>query len=555
MSDAVPSVVSPRPVATSTFLPAWVRIGLIALLLAEVLYLTVSFDTVTLGRVGSVWTVLAGWSPEYVRLAIVVVFAVSLLGTTGLASLRGFSIATHTPPSRGWLGVHLLSFGAFIWLTRTFFSATATVASQPGVWTLTWLLAGLLMIASWALAAYPQQRWWTTAVENRLVLISSLAAGVGAWAFSFLAETLWTPLARYTFSVVTWLLGFFYTDPVSQPDRLIVGTARFKVAISPECSGYEGIGLVLAFLTIYLFLFRKELRFPAALILLPIGAVAIWLLNLARIVTLIAIGASGWPAIATGGFHSQAGWLAFNAVALGFVVLINRGGYFAVRHVTARAVHGAVETAPDSTTPFLAPLVAILGVAMLTGAVSAGFDWLYGVRIAVALGVFWACRAAYRELDWRCSWHAAAIGTLIAVMWIAAFPAALDNNSSWPAALQSADPLLSGIWILIRLFGYVLVVPIAEELVFRVYAMRRLTRRDMDAVPVGTFTLTSFVVSSLLFGALHGALWLQGTVAGMAFACALYRRRRFGDAVLAHAVTNGAIAAYVFITGRWSVWS
>ena len=553
MSDAVPSVVSVPPGTSGAGVPAWARVGLIALLLAEVLYLTISFDTASLERTGSVWTVIAGWSPQYLRVAIAVVFAVGLLGVTRFAFVRGGATATAPVASRGWLAFHLVSFAAFIWLTRTFFSGTGTVASYPALWTTTWLLAGLLMIASWALSAYPQQRWWTTAVENRALMAMSLAAGIAAWAFSFMAEALWTPLARYTFNVATWVLGLFYAETITRPERLIVGTPQFKVQISPECSGYEGIGLVVAFLAIYLFLFRRELRFPGALILLPIGAAAIWVLNIGRIVALIAIGASGWPAIATGGFHSQAGWLAFNAVALAFVVVVNRGGYFRVRE--SRTSRVSVDAAADLTTPFLGPLVAILGAAMLTGAFSAGFDWLYGVRIVAGVAVLWACRAAYRQLDWRCSWHAAVIGGLTAVMWILAFPAALDGASPWPTALQAADPVVAAVWLVVRTFGYVIVVPVAEELAFRVYAMRRLTRVDIGAVPVGTFTFVSFAISSLLFGALHGALWLQGTVAGMAFACALYRRRRFGDAVLAHAMTNGGIAAYVFITGRWSVWS
>ena len=71
------------------------------------------------------------------------------------------------------------------------------------------------------------------------------------------------------------MLSAIYPDVVALPERLIVGTSSFRVKIAPECSGLEGVGLILAFLSIYLFLFRKDLRFPAALILLPIGAVTI----------------------------------------------------------------------------------------------------------------------------------------------------------------------------------------------------------------------------------------------------------------------------------------
>ena len=52
----------------------------------------------------------------------------------------------------------------------------------------------------------------------------------------------------------------------------------------------------------------------------------------------------------------------------------------------------------------------------------------------------------------------------------------------------------------------------------------------------------SHFVSSLLFGALHGRLWLPGMLAGVAFALLFQRRGRIGDAILAHATTNAMLA-------------
>ena len=138
----------------------------------------------------------------------------------------------------------------------------------------------------------------------------------------------------------------------------MLGTRGFSVNIAPTCSGLEGVGLLLAFLGIYLWVFRRELRFPAALVLLPIGAVSIWLLNALRIVLLIVIGSSGWREIALGGFHSQAGWLTFNFVALGFVALVNRTGWFMKSRQEDRP-----SPADDSTAAYLAPFVVVLATA------------------------------------------------------------------------------------------------------------------------------------------------------------------------------------------------
>jgi CAAX prenyl protease-like protein len=102
------------------------------------------------------------------------------------------------------------------------------------------------------------------------------------------------------------------------------------------------------------------------------------------------------------------------------------------------------------------------------------------------------------------------------------------------------------------LVGYVVLTPLVEELAFRAYLTSRLTGDNCQQI--GQFTWLSFVVSSLLFGLFHQGHWLAGSLAGMGYALALYRRRQLMDAVLAHATTNALIAGYVLLTQRWSLW-
>ncbi len=180
-------------------------------------------------------------------------------------------------------------------------------------------MLGAATLAAWALALWPRRISWLESKSVRAFAGVAAALGGAAWLSGYVAEALWQPLARTTFRVVGAMLGVIYPQVVSQPDRLRLGTPGFAVRIAPECSGYEGIGLLLAFLAVYLWVYRRELRFPAALVLLPIGAATMWIVNALRIVALIAIGTAGWREIALGGFHSQAGWIAFNAIALGFV--------------------------------------------------------------------------------------------------------------------------------------------------------------------------------------------------------------------------------------------
>ena len=532
--------------------PRLARLGLIALLVGEILFLTVRFDTQALDGAASPWLRAVSWSPHYLRLAITVGVVFLLLNARRLwAPSQPTSTAMSSSTRLSWLGVHVSAMGAFAVVSSRVFSNTLD-GWRPAVFVTAWFVLAAVAMVAWSLAFAGRQPAVVTVRAHRALAGAALGLGALAWLSGFLTEELWRTVASYTFTVVAATLGLFYDDVVSRPERLVLGTRAFRVAIAPTCSGLEGVGLLTAFLSGYLWYFRRELRFPSALILLPIGAVLIWLLNAMRIVVLIAIGTAGWRDVALGGFHSQAGWLLFNAVSLAFVALVNRGGWFMKVHRTADV---QAQPAEDTTAAYIAPFMVVLATGMVTGAFSSGLDWLYPLRVLAAAAVLWIFRRHYSGLGWTLSWQAIAIGCATFAVWIALVPAEGGARDQWPAALQSVPLHWAAAWMLFRVVGFTITVPLVEELAFRAYLTRRLIGPDVERLPIGLFTWFSFAVSSLLFGLLHGGYWLAGTVAGMSFALALYQRRALGDAVLAHATTNGLIAVYVLATGRWSVWS
>ncbi len=50
-----------------------------------------------------------------------------------------------------------------------------------------------------------------------------------------------------------------------------------------------------------------------------------------------------------------------------------------------------------------------------------------------------------------------------------------------------------------------------------------------------------------------GSRWIAGTLAGLLYGAVYLRRGRIGDAVVAHAITNGLLAASVLVTGQWNL--
>jgi exosortase E/protease (VPEID-CTERM system) len=524
-------------------------------LFVEALWLSVRFDGQALVD-HPAWIARAiGSAPHVERLLISILATTALLGLRSAAQgVRQFSARVHQPISLTFLAGHALALLLFVRLSVTVFGAGFAGVDNAGTWALAWITSGALTLTAWALALASARAWLWAAKQSRPLLLKTIPIGIGVWAAGFLTQHLWASLAQYTFYAVEWMLGLIYTVVVSRPSQLVVGTPAFKVEISQQCSGFEGIGLILAFFGVYLWLFRRELRFPAALTLFPLGAVAVWALNGIRIVALIVIGSSGWPDVARGGFHSQAGWLTFCGLGLGMVAVTLQSGWFASSTLRGKEDHHLVEH-PDLTTPYLLPFMMLLAAGMVVGAMSAKFEWLYPLCLMGVAVVLWIYRQSYRDLTWTLSFPAAAIGVVVFAIWIALAPSNANDKSAWPEALASIPSHWAAAWLLLRVLGFVIFVPIAEELAFRGFLARRVIDPEFQRVPMGTFSWPSLVLSSLLFGGMHGQFWIAGTMAGVLFAVAMYRRGSLGDAVQAHAIANGLITLYVLTTGRWSVWS
>jgi exosortase E/protease (VPEID-CTERM system) len=411
-------------------------------------------------------------------------------------------------------------------------------------------LLGVAALALWEAAVFPPRLQWPWRWRGLAPLLVGMGIGLAAVAAGRGVEASWPALGWATLWTVHRLLTLVFPEVVYRPAEAVVGTPGFAVWIAPACSGYEGIGLVLVFVAAYLWLDRHHLRFPQSLLLLPIGAAVMWLANALRIAALVAVGAWVSPSVALQGFHAQAGWLAVNAVALGLVAVAQRA-----RFVRAGPAAAAVGN-PPPTAAYLVPLLALVAAAMLTGALCDGFDRLYPARVLAALAALAYFRRAYTGLRWSWSWAAVVQGAMVSALWVGSGslgPGVAAGGGS-PSLLAELPRAWAAAWLIGRVVGSVVVVPLVEELAFRGYLVRRLIAAKFETVPPGRLTWPSLLISSLLFGALHGR-WLAGMAAGAVYALAQRRRGELGDAVLAHGTTNGLLTAYALATGDWSSWS
>jgi exosortase E/protease (VPEID-CTERM system) len=534
----------------------WVGLG--SLLLVELLLLSLRIDTGDFVGSDVWWAQAVLHSSEFITALLAVAGATALIAFSGSHRAGSGPLQRNQPappleppPSatRSWvlLTGHLASFLIFSVLA---IRLVAGGADHSLGWLIACVAVGALSTVLLAGVALPYRSWIELLTRARGLLVLGCLIGLVAWAVGALSYSLVAPLWRPTLASVESLLRLAGQELIFRPADQVVGVVGprgpFAVAIDPSCSGYQGIGLVVVFLSVYLWISRHALRLPRALLLLPIGVAAIWFANVLRITLLILVG--GWvsSSIALGGFHSQAGWLAFLAIVLGLVALVQRGGFF--------LADKEVVDSENPTAAYLMPFLSIIGVTLLTHAVSSGFDALYPLGVIVGGAVLWHYWRGNIPGHWRSIWsgRAALFGVAAFVVWILvkAFLIAEVEEPGTAAALAQAPPVLAAFWLVFRLGGTILLAPVVEELAFRGYLMRRLISRDFDQVPHGTFTWTSFLLSSMVFGGLH-ASWLAGLLAGMIFALAYCRRGRLTDAVLAHATCNTLVALIVLATGRW----
>jgi exosortase E/protease (VPEID-CTERM system) len=552
------------PDEASSFPISFREFGLVPRLLAlavvfagELLVVSVMADGAELANRGTLLRFLAAWGPWILR--CIVGFAALFVTFGYLKSKTTFDGISQrlaaVPIGRGLLAAHfaamILAGGLTLALYKSGVSGIQADLLAGG-----WLAAGVAAIAFAGFAVVPLALWIQMVRGTGYLWLYTSTAVVAACVAGNEGRTLWRPMGRITFRLVESLLGLFASGVTADPARMIIGTGNFRVEIADQCSGFEGAGLMLAFGVVWLCLFRKECRFPQALLLIPAGVAVMYLMNVVRIAALILIGSAGAREIAVGGFHSQAGWIAFNVVALGFSVAARRAPYFTLNPPRGELMDRTENVASENpTATYLVPFLMILGAGMISGALSGRFEWLYPLRFFAAAGALWVFRTKYSSLDWRVGWLGPAIGAGVFLIWIGLDRlTGVPGANAMPGALGASSPAARFTWISFRILAATSTVPIAEELAFRGFLLRRLISPDFESVAFSRFTWFSLLASSVLFGVLHGGHWLAGIVAGLLYAFALIRRGRIGEAVAAHATTNALLAVYVLAFNQWSLW-
>ena len=237
----------------------WYPQLLAALLLLSVEYLTISFVFDAPLR----WMGLVG--PAVIAFGT----ALWILGAKQVraALSQGASTTRGAASLFRRLALHFACFAMFFALTARGFGGQEPPELLLSI--LLWVLGAaatilsLVPVAAYGIPLRPLAR------ELAEPLAQSALLGLAAWGGGLATIRLWRPLRESTLNSVAAVLDVLISPIHFDPSEAAVGTERFWVRVAPVCSGYEGIGLTVVFLSAYLFVFSRPLSFSACARVVP----------------------------------------------------------------------------------------------------------------------------------------------------------------------------------------------------------------------------------------------------------------------------------------------
>ncbi len=182
----------------------------------------------------------------------------------------------------------------------------------------------------------------------------------------------------------------------------------------------------------------------------------------------------------------------------------------------------------------------------------------YAVKaVAVTLALVWA-RRTLRDIvpAFNVVVPSVLVGIAVFVVWIYGeqwIPYPHMGSRSAYDPFSNLSPGAATAFLAVRLYGLIVMVPVFEELLWRSFLIRYATSSDFTTVPIGTYSMTAFLLVAGAAAIAHPE-WLIAFIANAIYNLWLGRTRSLFATIVAHATTNAILGVYVLRTGNWQLW-
>lgn len=193
---------------------------------------------------------------------------------------------------------------------------------------------------------------------------------------------------------------------------------------------------------------------------------------------------------------------------------------------------------------------------------------VYTVKIlltTLTLAFVWP---AYRVFSRRPRPLAVVVGVVGVVLWIGLAKLELeqmlpldwltrqgDRAAYDPFTVFANRPMLAYAFLVVRFFGLVVVIAVAEEMFLRGFLIRYVEDPDRwDKLPIGRAGWTALIAGTAFPMLTHPGELIAALVWFSMISWLMLRTRNIWDCITAHMVTNLLLGVYVVCFGKWQLW-
>ena len=195
---------------------------------------------------------------------------------------------------------------------------------------------------------------------------------------------------------------------------------------------------------------------------------------------------------------------------------------------------------------------------------------IYVIKIAATIVSMILVIPGYMTFPLRVNGIAFLVGVVGVVVWVGLCKLNLEQKLLVPLGLGSLidmgerpgfnpleelkdNPSWAYTFLAIRLLGLIVIVPIIEEFFTRGFLVRYVMDVDWFQIPFGVVDRLGLITSIAFPMLMHPAeLFAAAAWFGM-ITWLMIRTKNIWDCVVAHAVTNGLLGAYVIASGEWQL--
>ena len=230
---------------------------------------------------------------------------------------------------------------------------------------------------------------------------------------------------------------------------------------------------------------------------------------------------------------------------------------------------GPGEAQGSDVVPYIVPMFAYVGL----GWIESGLPSVIGVNSPYWYPLAYAAKAvlvAFLAWRFRSTWRdfrprptigalvlATGLGLVVWGIWIGLDglypPLTFLHGTRVGFDANVLPPAPRWAFVVVRMLGLAVLVPVIEELFWRSFLIRWLINPDFQKIAIGQVTPLPAAVTSVFF-ALEHPEWLPALVTGLLWAWLLRKTKSLTACVVSHATANLALGVYLIATGEWKYW-